>query len=256
MIMEAEDLERALEEAFAETVLFGFLPGLLHNFANPLNGIMGRAKILERRLESLQAAMERNGVPLPGTLAEDWGKVQSDVRLLNTESERFAGVFQDVASRFGILSQQKPDRIDLAELVRREVRFADHYLDFKHRVRKVLDLPEGLPSVRGVQAHFSMALWAMLRHAAARMGSRGDQELRMTLGLEEGRLILRIRHTGEPLTAEEQADVDAVLAEKRPPLTRTNPHGAFCLSLLLWQRCGATVSTHQRREIVLSLPAG
>lgn len=254
--MEPRDLELALEKAFAETLLLGFVPGLLHNFANPLNGIMGRAKILERRLENLQVSMARNAMPLPDTLAEDWRKVQSDVRLLNSESERFAGVFQDVASRFGILSQQRPDRFDLAYVVRREVQFADHYLDFKHKVRKVLDLSDGLPPVQGVQAHFAMALWAMIRHAAERMGSGKDHELRVSLEFAAGRILLRIRHTGSPLAEEEREDVNRVLAEGQPPRIRTNPHGAFCLSLLLWKHYGATVSREGEGEIALSLPAG
>ncbi|NPU84745.1 MAG: hypothetical protein HPY65_09680 [Syntrophaceae bacterium] len=254
--MEIQELEHALEGAFAETLLYAFVPGLLHNFANPLNGIMGRAKILERRLENLQAAMEKSGVRLPGALAEDWSKVQSDVRLLNSESERFADVFQDVASRFGILTHKKADRFDLVSLVRREVRFADHYLDFKHRVRKVLDLSDGVPPVLGVQAHFSMALWAMLRHAAVRMGAQGDQELHVTVGKENDRVLLGIRHTGTPLTDEERKYMSGVLEENRQPRIRENPHCALCLSLLVWKHYGAAVSAEQGQEIGISIPAG
>lgn len=254
--MEMQELERALEGSFAETMLFAFVPGLLHNFANPLNGIMGRAKILERRLENLQAAMGKNAVHLPGALAEDWSKVQSDVRLLNTESERFADVFQDVASRFGILSHKKEERFDLAALVRREVRFADHYLDFKHRVKKVLDLSEGVPPVRGVQAHFAMALWAMFRHVASRLGSQAEQELHVTVGKENDRVLLGIRHTGVSFTDEEQDDVRGVLEEDRASRLPDPSHGALCLSLLLWKHYGAAVSAKTGREIEVSFPAG
>jgi signal transduction histidine kinase len=253
--MEIQELERALEEAFSGTMLYAFVPGLLHNFANPLNGIMGRAKILERRLENLQAAMEKNAVQMPGTLAEDWLKIHSDVRLLNTESERFADVFQDVASRFGILTHKKEDRFDLPSLVRREVRFADHYLDFKHRVRKVLNLSDGVPPVRGVQAHFAMALWALLRHATVRMGSQGDHELNVTIGKENDRVLLGIRHTGTPLTDEEREDMEGVLDEGRQPRIQDRPHCALCLSLLLWKHYGAAVSVEQGQEIWISFPA-
>lgn len=254
--MEMQELERALEGSFAETMLFAFVPGLLHNFANPLNGIMGRAKILERRLENLQAAMGKAGVHLPGTLAEDWLKIQSDVRLLNTESERFADVFQDVASRFGILSHKKEERFDLAALVRREVRFADHYLDFKHRVKKVLDLSEGVPPVRGVQAHFAMALWAVFRHAASRLGSQGEQELHVTVGKENDRVLLGIRHTGAPFTDEERDDVREVLEENRASRLQDPSHGVLCLSLLLWKHYGADVSAQSGGGIGISFPAG
>ncbi|MGV8078698.1 MAG: hypothetical protein AB2L22_01365 [Syntrophales bacterium] len=254
--MEIQELERALEEAFAETLLYAFVPGLLHNFANPLNGIMGRAKILERRLENMQATLLKNAALLPGTLPEDWPKVQSDVRLLNSESERFADVFQDVASRFGILTHKKEDRFDLPSLVRREVRFADHYLDFKHRVRKVLNLSDGVPPVRGVQAHFSMALWAMLRHAAVRMGSPGEHEIHVTIGKEGDRVRLEMRHTGAPLTDEEREDIRGVLEENREPRIRDNPHYAFSLSLLVWKHYGAILSAENDQEIGISFPAG
>jgi hypothetical protein len=101
-----------------------------------------------------------------------------------------------------------------------------------------------------------MALWALIRHAADRMQGKADHELRLTLVLSEGRIVLRIRHTGEPAGAEEREDLDFVLREGRPPRIPGNPHGAFCLALLLWKRCGAEIDAGRDGEIGISLPAG
>jgi len=51
--MERGEIYQALEDDFSETFIRELMPGILHNFANPLNGIMGRARLLQKRMEDL-----------------------------------------------------------------------------------------------------------------------------------------------------------------------------------------------------------
>ena len=41
--MDNDGIYRELENDFLSTFMGELMPGVLHNFANPLNGIMGRA---------------------------------------------------------------------------------------------------------------------------------------------------------------------------------------------------------------------
>jgi len=41
-----------LRAAFEASFVREMLPGVVHNFANPLNGIMGRSSLVQRRMEA------------------------------------------------------------------------------------------------------------------------------------------------------------------------------------------------------------
>ena len=49
--MEERNICQSLEDDFTSTFIRELIPGVLHNFANPLNGIMGRSKLLQRRID-------------------------------------------------------------------------------------------------------------------------------------------------------------------------------------------------------------
>ena len=53
-----KNLYTHLEKKFVETFLDELLPGIFHNFANPLNGIMGRSKLMQRRLDDFVKKLE------------------------------------------------------------------------------------------------------------------------------------------------------------------------------------------------------
>ena len=48
--MNGTNLYALLEKVFVATFLDELIPGIFHNLANPLNGIMGRSKLMQRRL--------------------------------------------------------------------------------------------------------------------------------------------------------------------------------------------------------------
>ena len=56
--MNEKDLIHILEKKFVATFLDELLPGIFHNFANPLNGIMGRSKLMQRRLDDFVKKIE------------------------------------------------------------------------------------------------------------------------------------------------------------------------------------------------------
>ena len=56
--MNETDLYTHLVKKFVATFLDELMPGIFHNFANPLNGIMGRSKLMQRRLENFVRKIE------------------------------------------------------------------------------------------------------------------------------------------------------------------------------------------------------
>jgi len=130
------DIFRELENDFESTFARELIPGILHNFANPLNGIMGRSKLLQRRVEdNIKKTVEH--FPEAGKrFVEDYGKITKDVELMISEADRLIEMFRSVSGKFYAIGDTTVQKLNLSEMVENEMKFSDFYLDFKHQVKK------------------------------------------------------------------------------------------------------------------------
>ena len=198
MEMDKAAIYQKLEQEFLATFMGELMPGVLHNFANPLNGIMGRAKLLQRRLEDSIKKMEAR---FPG-FAQDFGaeKVIRDINTISGESDRFFNLFRDVADKFSTLACREPAGIDLSQLLDAEIRFADFYLDFKHDIQKNIQLDFNLPVFQGSTADFSLAISMLLLSAKERMKNSPCKEISIETIRDAGKIRLTIQDSGEGIS--------------------------------------------------------
>lgn len=173
--MDENSAYRYLEEAFVATFLDELIPGIFHNFANPLNGIMGRSKLMQRRLIDY---VEKNAAQNPGMQKEmeDGGmKLISDINAIVQESDKFYDLFRVSTGKFYAIGAHNMDRLNLSELIEAEMGFADFYLDFKHNVTKDVRIDPEMPDISGITAYYSMAFWALIRQAIKNIRDVNDQ---------------------------------------------------------------------------------
>ena len=81
--MKKENFYLALEDDFQSTFIRELLPGVLHNFANPLNGIMGRSKLLQRRIDAVVKKMSEQYPETAEALKDDLQRIKNDIRSIN-----------------------------------------------------------------------------------------------------------------------------------------------------------------------------
>ncbi len=195
--MERETLYKALEEEFGATLLDELIPGMLHNFANPLNGIMGRTRLLQQRLEDSVEQLQRTHPDVYGEMKGHLDKVASDTNLIIRETDRFYEIFRNVTRKFFALSSKSDERVNIAHLIEEEVRFADCYLDFKHHVNRTLSLEPELPAVAGILAHYSIGFSALIRYAMKMMRDCPEKEIRIHLDREDAAVRLTVFFTAD-----------------------------------------------------------
>jgi len=87
------DAFRFLEREFEGTFIEELIPGILHNFANPLNGIIGRTRLLQRRLEETIRKTVEAFPESERTLSEDHARLLKDIDLITHESDRLFDLF-------------------------------------------------------------------------------------------------------------------------------------------------------------------
>jgi signal transduction histidine kinase len=252
-----KELSQILEKAFEATLTEYLIPGILHNFANPLNGIMGRAQILQRRLKD---TLKRMGDQYPDVVAafrEPMNKLTSDVGSICQESDRFYNMFQDVSGKFYGAGATAPEMIDLSRLLVAELRFADYYLDFKHEVRKDLDIKESLPEIYGVPSYYSLCFWSLFRHAVESMRLESDKTLHIAMTADGNHVVVALRYQGIPLTEEENRRIEQALSSDRedPSVLSVSVSHVY-QTLHLLRRMGAHVDYGEKgglHEIVIKV---
>jgi hypothetical protein len=252
---ELNKLYQRLKKDFDATFVTELMPGILHNFANPLNGIMGRTQILQRRMRDTIAKI---GAQYPDTTAaflEPINKLTSDIAAICQESDRFYYMFQDVSGKLYTIGSAAPERINLSRLLVAELRFADYYLDFKHELRKELDLEDSLPDIYGISGHYSLCFGSLFRSAMDRMKDSSEKVIYISTTHDNLAVMVRLRYHGRPWTEEEKKALDFALSAGDLKLPDDGHSlSRFCLSLSLLRQSGARIDCCERegwQEIVI-----
>lgn len=152
-----------LKDAFVATFLDELLPGIFHNFANPLNGIMGRAQLMRRRLTDFVVRFRKQYPEMDVEMKDQCEKLLSDMDIIAGETENFFSLFNVSSGKFYAIGAHNPDRLNLSGLVEAEIGFANFYLDFKHDVKKDIRIDRDMPDISGITSFFSMAIWTLIR---------------------------------------------------------------------------------------------
>jgi len=155
----------------------GAYPGILHNFANPSRDHRPH-RLLQRRLEEAIRKTREAFPEAERTLSEDHAKLLKDIELITTSrtgSSTCSNTFREV------LRHRRPhmQQINLSELVENEIKFFDFYLDFKHNVKKIMDLDGDLHDVNGSPADYSMFISTWVRYAMEAMRRAREGVLRL-----------------------------------------------------------------------------
>lgn len=208
----SDRLMAKMARGFNDTLITELFPGIIHNLANPLNGIMGRATLMQRRVEGLLKKLTARYPDLPPDMEAAGQKILQDAGSIVSEADRFLAMFQDLTAKFSAITPREEERIDLSKLVADEMRFANFYLDFKHDVKKQIDLAEDLPEVMGDYSLFSLCFSALIRRAMRLMRSEPVKEFAVTTSRRDDVVVLSIRDTGGPAKEDgEFSDIEALL---------------------------------------------
>jgi signal transduction histidine kinase len=190
--MEGAKVYRFLEEEFVATFMGELIPGIFHNYANPLNGIMGRSNLLQRRLVDFVKKIDDRYPDVAIEIGGDCQKLLSDIRAINNESERFYEMFRASAGKFYAIGNQSVENLNLSKLMEAELAFAEFYLDFKHNVKREVCLEAEVPDVSGITAYYSMAFWMLLRVAMGRLRQENEGTLLVATGHDERSVFVKI----------------------------------------------------------------
>ncbi len=239
---------RRLREEFDAAFMEEIVPGLVHNFANPLNGIMGRSSLIQRRMDDrLKKILTEPETKASPRYHEG---IMNDIDILSREAERLSEMLYVVSDKFVAVTDTSEQSVNLSELLSLEMRFFEFHLDFKHNVKRTLRLDREIPPVTGVPADFTLFLSAMMRHAIRSMEKNDPKELDVATGFENGLVRMEIGYSAAG-ASERQAHV--LKPEPAPGIGEEGGKEAFPGAFLLLNKYQARIRVVQENGWVRHL---
>ena len=176
--------------------LGSLLPGIVHNLATPLSGVIGATQLLEMRLgeqERLLNELARGASQSAEALKVQHQKSCSNLDIMSRNARHLTELLQVIIRRFHRCSSDSPTPLSLFELVSNELQFLDANLTYKHKTRKKFDLASDSHTVFAVYKHVAAVIDDfVLRSLAVHDFSRGLVEFNVTTNYVDSKGILEL----------------------------------------------------------------
>ena len=153
--------------------------GLAHNLRTPLSGIKGYAQLLKSDHPDMKEL---------AFIVDEVAIMESIINNLMLKSRKD--------------HQKSEEVINLNDLLRIEIQFLSAHMFFKHRVKKVLEFDDHLPSIRGVYSHFSQAILNVIQNALDAMYDAEERVLTIRTRHDAAALYVEVEDTGSGIPAD------------------------------------------------------
>jgi len=166
--------------------------GILHNFANPLNGIIGRTRLLQRRLEEAirktREAFRRRNASFR-RITRSCSRTSNSSPTSRTGSSTSSSTFREVL-RYRDRNMQQ---VNISELVENEIRFFRFLPRFQAQCEEDHGPRRDLHDVSGSPADYSMFISTWVRYAMEAMRESPVKEFFVSTTRRNGHVILSFR---------------------------------------------------------------
>lgn len=116
--------------------------GLAHNLKTPTAGIKGYAQLLEKKYPD-----------------------SDEIEMILTEVKIIDDIINDLMEKSRKEHTNQIENISLNEVIRIELGFMNANLFFKHKIKKIIKLNDGIPRIPGVYTHFSQSFMNILQNS-------------------------------------------------------------------------------------------
>jgi hypothetical protein len=118
------------------------------------------------------------------------------------------------------------------------MKFLDFYLEYKHNIKKIVELERELPDIKGTPADYSLALSVLIRYSMNSMRESTSKELYVSTQFENGHVCLNIRNQGSPIPEDRKRQLEGGLQTEISSFD-TNGDKVLTCAFLLLKKWGA-----------------
>lgn len=176
------------------------MPGILHNLATPLSGVIGATQLMEMRnadqdklVERLEAANAQAAKEL-NTLFE---KNKTNLEIIERNATQLIDLLQVMVQRFQRSSVNQKVSQSLNELLTNELAFLNANLVFKHKVRRDIQMEKEPFALSMVYPHVISVIDEFITRAVELHDTKqgmADMSFATTFGSSDGSLEMRAQY--------------------------------------------------------------
>jgi len=195
------------------------MKGVVHNINTPLSAIMGRAEMLQMRLNKMRsdAGSQMDEAAL--------GKCIKDIGIVLDNSVRVTEILRQVMQKCLNAENDHIQQINVADLLKHELEFLHADMDYKHSIDKTFTTEGKIPCINGHYLDFSNCFLEVIDNCIKAMKHSADKKLGIHVQAFPGRIQVNFHDTGCGIAAEDAMRFNALLHE---PLQATQADMQQC----------------------------
>lgn len=240
------ELEQVVAESSRELVrterqaAFGqLIQGIVHNLKGPLTTIRGSAQACRTTLEKIRTDLNADGdAPFPDApkiIRLTDGAIKA-VELAETASGRLSDMVNSLMSKSSSDQSNKPERLDLNEIVLAELNFMEGDLHFKHHIQKTIELSAKPVPIMAVAPEIAQVFNNIISNAVDAMHEMHDQAITITTTIRNHYAWLSITDAGHGIEPENLNKIFDPFYTTKPKhdIEETTHHGPIGTGLGLY----------------------
>jgi len=200
------ELQDQLVQAETMKVVGQFTAGIGHNLRTPLSVILSTADLIK-------------------LYGDGNNRVTGYAEKILQQGSRMAEIIENLMEKCYKTQRQELERLDINQILAKELSFMEGNLDFKHNVVRECDFDEDLPRIEGFYGDFSQTFVNLINNAVDAMYETESKRLKISTRHDEEYIYVAIQDNGCGIPEEEQKKIfdfsfstkPAVRQDGRPP---------------------------------------
>ncbi|MCP4715946.1 MAG: HAMP domain-containing histidine kinase [Deltaproteobacteria bacterium] len=182
--------------------------GVAHNMNTPLSAIMGRAEMLQMRIQRIKDRGD-------GTFdCVELDKCLKDAMLILENSTRISDIIKNIMQKSINAEADQKASLNLASVLKDELDFLMADMEFKHNIEKFFEIDAHLPLVHGSYVDFSNCFLEILDNAICSVQDQPVKRIAVSAHHTGSALVVTFNDTGKGF---EPAVLESVQQRLRDP---------------------------------------
>lgn len=181
--------------------------GIAHNINTPLSAIMGRAEMLQMRLQKINQTLSSGW-----ETGDDLEKCIRDIGLIIENSMRVSDTVKNAMQKSINVESMKVQSLNIGRILHEELLFYNADMEYKHNIDKEIDIEERIPAIQGVFVHFSNSIVEILDNSIRAVRDSTVKRIAVRVGADDRAIRVCFHDTGCGIPAPLQEDIRTVFA--------------------------------------------
>jgi len=183
---------RELVQKERQAVIGQMIQGIVHNLRGPLSGSLGIATLAQDMLRDCIVQAQTSAAGLVPHLTPLAGYID----MIVLSDKKLESLINSLLVKSRKDAVQEKTSLAINEIIATELQFLDADMRIKHRIDKVLDLADNIPSVQGVYADFSQVFCNLICNAVDAMSETAVKRLTIRSAFDGQHITVDFSDTG------------------------------------------------------------